>query len=36
MIDYKEYNMSKSNIEIYPNKPYEKEDYTIKIKLYRN
>lgn len=34
--DYKEYNMSKSNIEIYPKKPYKKEDYTIKIKLYRN
>lgn len=33
--DYKEYDMSKSNIKIYPKKPYNKEDYIIKIKLYR-
>lgn len=33
--EYKEYDMSKSNIKIYPKKPYNKEDYIIKIKLYR-
>ena len=33
--DYKEYDMSKSNIKIYPKKPYNKEDYIIKIKLYQ-
>ena len=33
--EYKEYDMSKSNIKIYPKEPYIKEDYIIKIKLYR-
>lgn len=34
--EYKEYDTSKSNITIYPIKPYDKKDYTIEIKLYRN
>ena len=33
--EYKEYDMSKININIYPKEPYNKEDYIIKIKLYR-
>ena len=33
--DYYEYDTSKSFITIYPQKPYEKEDYIIKISLKR-
>lgn len=34
--EYKIYNLNKSWIIIYPKSPYEKKDYDIKIKLYRN
>lgn len=34
--DYKKYDTSKSNISIYPKKPFGKEDYMIKIELFKD
>ena len=34
--DYKKYDTSKSNISIYPKQPFGKEDYTIKIELFKD
>ncbi len=33
---YKNYDLSKSKVIIYPKEPYNKKDYKVEIKLYRN